>query len=269
MTFFSDMPFVSSDNQVFIFQGPKLIVRKTTSNLAVPSGEDVFRFGIKHSRPLFIGNVDQKPCFCAQFTEVPDQSKNFALHGLRELFGSLSENTFKMASLGLQVNNWDRVSRYCGKCGKHLNLSKTERAKECLSCGHIEYPRISPAVIMAVTRGNKILLARSNRIKFSFYSVLAGYVEVGETLEECVEREVFEEVGVTVKNIRYFGSQSWPFTNSLMIAFTAEHNSGEIRVDQNEIFDAGWFSPDNLPQLPGWGSISRRLVDHFVQQAVI
>jgi NAD+ diphosphatase len=120
---------------------------------------------------------------------------------------------------------------------------------------------------MAITRGNKILLARSTQIKFSFYSVLAGYVEVGETLEECVKREVLEEVGLSIKNIKYFGSQSWPFTNSLMIAFTAEHASGEIRIDQNEILDAAWFSPGNLPQLPGWGSIARQLVDSFVQQA--
>ena len=218
--------------------------------------------------PLYIGNLDQKPCFCAQFVSEIPESEDFAFHGLRELFGSLSEKIFKMATLGLQVNNWQQVSRYCGKCGEHLHLMKTERAKKCLSCGHIEYPRISPAVIMAVTRDRKILLARPNRLKFGFYSVLAGYVEVGETLEECVGREISEEVGISVKNIRYFGSQSWPYTNSLMIAFTAEHKSGEIRIDQDEILDAEWFYPDNLPQLPGWGSISRRLVDHFVQKTV-
>ena len=217
---------------------------------------------------MYLGNLDQKPCFCAQSLTPLSESEEFALHGLRELFGNLSDKIFKMATLGLQVNNWEQVSRYCGKCGKHLHLMKSERAKKCLSCGHIEYPRISPAVIMAVIRDNKILLARSNRIKFSFYSVLAGYVEVGETLEECVRREVFEEVGISVKNIEYFGSQSWPYTNSLMIGFCAEYKSGEIQIDQNEILDAGWFHPDNLPQLPGWGSISRRLVDHFVQQAL-
>ncbi len=267
MSFLSNIPHTSSDSLVFIFQGTKLIANKTGSGVVFPSGKDIHRLGIEHSRPLFIGNLEQIPCFCAQSLSSVSELQIFGLHGLRELFGSLSEKMFKMAALGLQVNNWDKVSRYCEKCGEHVHLMKTERAKECSSCGHIQYPRISPAVIMAVTRGNKILLARSSHLKYSFYSVLAGYVEVGETLEECVKREVLEEVALSVKNIRYFGSQSWPFTNSLMIAFTAEHASGEIRVDQNEILDAAWFSPDNLPQLPGWGSIARQLVDSFVQQA--
>jgi len=268
MSFLSNIPHTSSDSLFFIFQGTKLIVNKTASRVIVPSGKDIFGLGIEHSRPLFIGELDEKPCFCAKSLSTFSESQFFALHGLRELFGSLSEKVFKMAALGLQVNNWNQVSTYCGKCGEPLHLMKTERAKKCLSCGHIEYPRISPAVIMAVTRDKRILLARSNRIKFSFYSVLAGYVEVGETLEECVGREISEEVGISVKNIQYFGSQSWPYTNSLMIAFTAEHKSGEIRIDQNEILDAKWFYPDNLPQLPGWGSISRRLVDHFIQETV-
>ena len=267
MSFFSKIPFASSDSLVFIFQGSKLLIKKTESGFCIPSGNDVPRFGLEISTPLFIGESDQKPCFCAQSLSSVSELQIFGLHGLRELFGGLSEKMFKMAALALQVNNWDQVSRYCGKCGEHLHLMKTERAKECLSCSHIQYPRISPAVIMAVTRGNKILLARSGHLKFSFYSVLAGYVEVGETLEECVKREVIEEVGLSIKNIKYFGSQSWPFTNSLMIAFTAEHASGKICVDQNEILDAAWFSPDNLPQLPGWGSIARQLVDSFVQQA--
>jgi NAD+ diphosphatase len=268
MSFFSNQPYSSPDSLIFIFHGPKLIVKKIGSNVFIPSGKDILQFGIKHTTPLFIGDFEQKPCFCAQSVSSVFNSNLFDFHGLRELFGNLPEKIFKMATLGLQVNNWDQVSKYCGKCGQHFYLMKSERAKECLSCGHIQYPRISPAVIMAVTRGKKILLARSNHLKFSFYSVLAGYVEVGETLEECVEREVFEEVGLSVKNIKYFGSQSWPFTNALMIAFTAEHASGEILIDQNEILDAAWFSPDKLPQLPGWGSISRRLVDYFVEQAV-
>jgi NAD+ diphosphatase len=266
MSFFSNQPYTSPDSLIFIFLGPKLLVKKAGSDIFIPSGKDILQCEIKHTTPLFIGDLEQKSCFCAQSISSVFKSNIFNLHGLRELFGILSEEIFKMAALGLQVNNWDQVSRYCGKCGKHFHMMKTERAKECLSCGHIQYPRISPAVIMAVTRGKKILLARSNHLKFSFYSVLAGYVEVGETLEECVEREVFEEVRLSVKNIRYFGSQSWPFTNSLMIAFTAEHASGEIIIDQHEILEAAWFSPNNLPQLPGWGSIARRLVDYFVEQ---
>jgi NAD+ diphosphatase len=268
MSFFSNKLYTSSNSLVFIFQGQKMIVNKTGSGVEIPSGKDILQSGIEHSLPLYIGEMNQRPCFCAQSVSSVSMRQFFGLHGLRELFGSLSEEMFKMAALGLQVNNWDQVSRYCGKCSANFHLMKTERAKECLSCGNIQYPRISPAVIMAITRDQEILLARSKHLRFSFYSVLAGYVEVGETLEECVEREVFEEVGLSIKNIKYFGSQSWPFTNSLMIAFTAEHAAGKIRIDQSEILDAQWFSPNHLPQLPGWGSIARRLVDYFVEQAI-
>ena len=138
---------------------------------------------------------------------------------------------------------------------------KDERAKECPKCGLLNYPRISPAIIVAVLKGNQILLARSRRFPGGFYSVLAGYVEPGETLEECVRREVFEEVGIEVKNIRYFGSQPWPFPDSQMIAFTAEYLSGDIKPDESEIVDAGWFLPENLPEIPGKISIARSLLE--------
>ena len=123
-----------------------------------------------------------------------------------------------------------------------------------------------PAVIVAVIKGNQILLAHSKRFPAKFYSVLAGFVEPGETLEECIHREILEEVGVTVKNIRYFGSQPWPFPNSLMVAFTADYAGGKISIDGNEIMDAGWFTADNLPPIPAKISIARRLIDWFVEK---
>jgi NAD+ diphosphatase len=126
------------------------------------------------------------------------------------------------------------------------------------------FPRISPAVIVLVERGDKVLLARANRFPGKFYSVLAGFVEPGETLEETVAREIKEEVGIEVKDIRYFGSQPWPFADSLMIAFTATYAGGELRIDEEEIVDAGWYEPDNFPDIPGKISISRQLIDWYV-----
>jgi NAD+ diphosphatase len=137
-------------------------------------------------------------------------------------------------------------------------------ARQCHACGLTLFPRISPAVIVLVERSGKALLARSSRFQEELYSVIAGFVEPGETLEETVRREVKEETGIDTKNIRYFGSQPWPFPDSLMIAFTARYAGGEIKVDNEEILDAAWFSADQLPTIPGKISIARALIDWFV-----
>jgi len=160
--------------------------------------------------------------------------------------------------------DWDQNRRFCGKCGGPTEDKVDERAKYCARCDLINYPRLSPAVIVAILKGDQILLARNKRFRMSMYSVLAGFVEPGETLEACVEREVHEEVGIAVKNIRYFGSQPWPFPNSLMIGFVAEYAGGQITIDDREIAEAGWFSRSNLPQIPSSISIARRLIDWFV-----
>ena len=194
-----------------------------------------------------------------------------AFLGLRQLFGLLDETCLWLAGRAFQIIDWDRISQYCGRCGAPNTQLEHERAKKCLHCGHIKYPRISPAIIVRVERrdpdGAKILLANGRRFRSSkTYSVLAGFVEPGETLEECVRREIYEEVGITVKNIRYFGSQPWPFPDSLMIAFTAEYDSGEITLEEAEIADANWFTPDTLPEVPPPISIARRLIDSFVSE---
>jgi len=142
--------------------------------------------------------------------------------------------------------------------------SKTERAKECPHCGLLHFPRLAPAVIMLIERGNEVLLARSRHFTPGTYSVLAGFVEPGESLEEALVREVKEEVGISVKDIRYFSSQPWPFPHSLMIGFTATHAGGEITLEDGEIEDAGWFTAHHLPSLPGKLSIARRLIEWFV-----
>jgi NAD+ diphosphatase len=139
-----------------------------------------------------------------------------------------------------------------------------ERAKECLKCGALYFPRLAPAIIVLVERGNQLLLARSRHFMPGMYSVIAGFVEPGETLEEAVVREVREEVGIAVRNIHYFDSQPWPFPHSLMIGFTATYAGGDISLNDSEIEDAGWFTPQNLPTLPGKISISRKLIDWFL-----
>ena len=190
---------------------------------------------------------------------------DFELKNLRTLFGQIPDDFIWIAGRANQVLYWHLNHRYCGKCGQETEDKKDERAKICPSCQNINYPRLSPAVIVAVVKDNKILLGRNNRFKGPFYSVLAGFVEPGETLEECVQREIKEEVGITVTNIRYFGSQPWPFPDSLMIGFTADYAGGEIMVDGSELVEAEWFSKNNLPKIPPKISIARQLIDWFTE----
>lgn len=180
---------------------------------------------------------------------------------LKALFGKMDEAFFSLAGRAVQLISWDRTHQFCGQCGNKTSDRQNERAKECLSCKLLFFPRISPVIMALVQKEDEILLARGVNFPMGFYSALAGFVDPGETLEQCVKREVFEEVGLRVDDIRYFSSQSWPFPNSLMIAFTCQWKSGEIRIDPSEIIDARWFKRDNLPLLPPEFSISRVLID--------
>jgi NAD+ diphosphatase len=203
-------------------------------------------------------------------TTLPPLPPGLALLGLRSLFGRLPEEQFWLAGRAVQLVDWARTHQFCGQCGARTHTAPHERSKKCPQCGHASYPRLSPAVIVRVERqgkhGREILLARHRRYGLPIYSVLAGFVEPGETLETCVQREIREEVGLTVKNIRYFGSQPWPFPNSLMIAFTAEYEAGELTMEEAELVDAQWFRPDNLPPYPPPLSIAHRLISDFIGQ---
>ena len=187
-----------------------------------------------------------------------------AFQGLRRLWGALDEEAWKLAGRAVQIVEWDRDHRFCGRCGAGTERKAGELARVCPRCGLQQFPRISPAVIVRIERGDQLLLARSPHFAPGVYSTLAGFVEPGESLEETVAREVREEVGVEVRNIRYFGSQPWPFPHSLMIGFVADWDSGEIRLQEGEIEDAGWFELDSLPGLPSRFSIARALLDDFI-----
>jgi len=214
-----------------------------------------------------LGTLNNYPCFSVEiFSEPLSIPENVKFMGLRQLFGLIEEKLFWLAGRAIQIVNWDRTHQYCGQCGTRTNEKLNEYAKVCPNCGFTSYPRISPSIIVAVIKNDKILLVQSNHFKSTFYTVISGFVEPGETLEECLIREVKEEVGIEVKNISYFGSQSWPFPNSLMIAFTAEYDKGEIYIDEEEIIDARWFTVDNLPCLPNSISIARQLIDWFIEK---
>ena len=187
---------------------------------------------------------------------------------LMRLFGDVDEPTWAAAGRAVQLVEWARCHRYCGRCGTETVDSPGERARRCGRCGLLAFPRLAPAVIMLVERDDgRALLARNARWRGDMYSCLAGFVEPGETVEDAVRREVREEVGIAVDGLRYHGSQPWPFPHSLMLGFHARHAGGDICCDGSEIADARWFGPDELPELPGPISIARWLIDDWVARS--
>ena len=194
---------------------------------------------------------------------VPD---GMAFQNLRGLFPRLNEAIFWIAARAVQIVAWDHDHQFCGRCATRTENHPTEHSKQCPNCGLTHYPRLAPAVIVLVERGDEVLLARSPQFPPGMFSTLAGFVEPGESLEHTVAREIAEEVGVQVANVRYFGSQPWPFPNSLMIGFRADYASGEIVIDGEEIVEAGWFRHGALPQIPPRISIARALIDSWIEE---
>lgn len=244
----------------FLFKGSDLLVKVNDGLAEVPVIADPASLGLRVAAAHHIGTADGAPCRAAETTDDAPDGWSFA--GLRSLFSALSEPLFRVAGRALMVVDWDRTHRFCGRCGTATRPKDGERARECPACGELAYPRISPAIIVAVTRADRILLVRHHRFAQRF-TVIAGYVEPGETLEECVHREVREETGIEIRGPRYFANQPWPFPHSLMVAFTADYASGEIRVEPSELIEGGWFTADALPVIPDKVTIARRLIDAF------
>ncbi|WP_319242894.1 NAD(+) diphosphatase [uncultured Propionivibrio sp.] len=209
---------------------------------------------------LLVGDWQGAPCYAADVDATPAGLAG-ELTGLREVFGVAGAEAFALAGRASLLLDWQRNHRHCGRCATPTVKRTTEFAMECPACGLLAYPRISPAVMVLVMRGDRLLLARSPHFRPGVFSALAGFVEAGETLEQCAVREVREEVGIEIANLRYFQSQPWPFPDSLMLAFFADYAGGTITPDPSEIEAADWFSLDALPSLPDPVSISRRLID--------
>ncbi len=250
----------------FAFQDHKILVMAGNGPPRLPFAEEAATLCPEPSWAHYFGTWGDAPCFAVCLPEGTAAGGGFEWRGLRELFGQMDEELVWAAGRAGQLVHWHRGHRFCGRCGSPTADHGRERAKTCPACGSINHPRVSPAIIVAVVRDRRLLLAHAERFPAKFYSVLAGFVEPGETLEECVRREVMEETGIEVARIRYFGSQPWPFPDSLMVAFTAEYAGGELRPNPEEIADAGWFSADALPQIPPRISIARRLIDWFAEE---
>jgi len=268
----------------FFFQEDRMLTASGTNVVGI--GYDAHAVG-NHSLPLGgnvldwvesvtavhpLGTFDGHPCCAVQaaadsdrrepgsdgfWTGVPD---GFHWQPLREVIPTLDGDAGFLAGRALQILNWRRNNQFCGRCGTEMEPRADERAMACPKCGFLQYPRLSPAIIVAVTRGDALLLAHGNHFPAGMYSIVAGFVEPGETFEDCISREVQEEIGIRVKDIRYLSSQPWPFPDSLMVGFTAEWASGGIQVDGVEIGDAKWYTREAMPSIPGPHSIAGRII---------
>ncbi len=222
--------------------------------------------GLAAIRTQYLGTLEGKACYSAELAPDAAAPPGYALKDMRSLYGALDEDLYMLAGRGLQIVAWDQNHQFCGRCGHPTEYMPAERGKKCPACGFVSFPRLSPATITAVLKDDQILLTHYVAFRGNMYTIIAGFVEPGETLEECVRREVAEEAGVQVKNIRYFSSQPWPFPNSLMIGFLADYESGEPTADGVEIEKAAWFSAENMPEVPPKMSIAREIIDWWVSQ---
>jgi NAD+ diphosphatase len=252
----------------FAFQGDRLLVamERQEHGGILPQVRSFDEVGMPFQDPHYLGSRNGVHCFTVDLKDDIEPPAGMALHGLRMLYGTLDEATFQLAGRAFQIVNWDRTHHFCGRCGNAADYHESDRARQCPKCGLLSFPRVSPAVITLIHRGDEFVMARNSRFPQGRYSIIAGFVEAGETLEEAVAREIQEEVGLQVTDIRYHSSQPWPFPHSLMLGFTAAWESGDIAVDGEEIVDAGWYSASHLPEsLPDGISISRRIIDDFLK----
>ena len=261
----------------FVFRGDQLLVemgppdprpsddprvRSRPSWARLPLQKNHNWLGSDVQRTLYLGRLGGIPCYAAELPkDAAAPPAGFSWEGLRPLFSVLDDADFALAGRALQLVDWDRSHQFCGRCGARTEAKREERVRVCPACKLSAYPRVAPAVMALVRRGSQLLLARGPHFPSGMYSALAGFVEPGESLEQCLAREVAEEVGVQIRNTRYFASQSWPFPHSMMIAFVCEWSSGEIRPQAGEIEEANWFEVLQLPKLPSKISIARRLID--------
>lgn len=258
---------LSGEHLWLIFQGGRILVVDDVPGEPFPLLRDAAWLGMEELSREYLGRFDGRGVFAVAVPESAQPPAGYRFDDLRRLLGQADDLQFSLAGRAFQVLEWERNHRFCGRCGTPTQAHpQGERARVCPECRLSSYPRINPCVIVAVTRGDEILLARAQRFTRPMFSTLAGFVEAGESAEETLHREVQEEVGITITRPRYFGSQSWPFPNNLMLGFHAEYAAGELRLQEEEIAEAGFFRFDDLPPIPPAGSIAHALIQDFVSR---
>jgi len=256
--YFNDLE-LGDEDFLLCYRDDQLLLKKSGDDYEIPDKRDFIEI---IGSPVYLFSINSKRCFGLVETQVNHASLEF--HDIFILRNLKNKAFAWIGSVGYQLMNWYQNNRYCGRCGSRTALKKEERAIICPDCNLTIFPKVTPAVIVAITCNNKILLAKGKNYKGDFYALIAGYVDVGESIEETVVREVKEEVGLDITNLKYYKSQPWPFSASLMLGFTAEaDDTQEIVIDEKEIGEAGWFERGNLPTHASGVSISGNLIAAF------
>lgn len=252
---------------VFAFSDTQLLLCPRSYQLPVYS--DVLACTSEDAEWHFLGRLGDQPCFAVNVADASPATwpAGFVMVPLRQLIMAPDTTLFQLAGRAAQILDWARTHRFCGQCASPMQgHALNERARVCPNCDHSCYPRINPCVIVVVVRGDDLLLARAHRFTNGMFSALAGFMEVGESAEDTLVREVREEVGVEIANVRYVTSQPWPFPSNLMLGFIADYAGGDLRLQDDEIAEAGFYRYDQLPLVPPPGSIARLLIDHVVDE---
>lgn len=243
----------------FPFREGELLVQQNEHGVSIISGDDASLAVVQPQTITYLGTLGDQPCMTCEVSAGTTLPANWKALSLRALYDQVDITLYGIAGYALQILLWQRNSRYCPVCGHETEIIPASWGKECHNCGHISYPPSVPAILVLVHDGERVLLAHKPGWGRR-YSILAGFVEPGESLEECVAREVMEEVGVNITDITYVGSQPWPFPHQLMIGYMARYVSGDIRIDELELDDAQWFQIDALPELPPPMSLARQII---------
>lgn len=248
----------------FVFCKSDLILEKTADgSYTIPFQEEpptVLEEGINIHNITPLGHKEVKTYRINEFTGNTDK---FEICGLRASYHKLPKELYLKAGKCEEILYWDDNTHFCGVCGKPMRLN-TDISKKCDNCGKEVWPQLATAIIVLIHRGDEVLLVHANNFRGNYYGLVAGFVETGETLEQAVVREVKEETGLAIKNIKYFGSQPWPYPCGLMVGFYAEYESGEIKLQHSELSAGGWFRKDNMPEIPDKLSIARKLIDNWL-----
>lgn len=261
--FFNAAQFKGSDSFILIFESQVLVRGESF----LWNRQELSNFSVEEAECLFVERRENVAILVVNLQEDISVALQAELNTLRSLLLSLPQDEFILVGRACQLIEWYNTHRFCGKCGNETEIHPKERAIVCVGCLHHYFPRINPCVIVLIMKGEQMLLARSSRTGSNFFSCLAGFIEIGETPEEAVKREVKEEVGFNVANIRYIKSQSWPFPSQLMLGFLAEYSSGEITLEPSEIAEADWYDIDSLPNVPSAKiSISGELIEHCIAE---
>ncbi len=246
----------------YLFCKGDLLLAESGGRYAVPCGEEApVRLEPWHTQ-IVLPELDGCPCRAARL-DGPVVKPGYCMMGLRDTFDVLPSSSYNMAGKAHELLYWDTCTKFCGVCGAPMKFH-TDISKRCTNCGKEVWPQVAPAVIVAVTRGDEILLTQSRNFRGDYYGLVAGFVETGETVEEALRREVMEETGICVENIRYVASQPWPYPSGLMLGFTADYAGGELHIQRSELTKGGWFHRDHLPPIPGKVSLARTLIDRWL-----